>query len=356
MNTVRFESVSLFTLTPGGQRLANRLRGYLPLKCYCAEKYLQQGFEAFSDSFAHSVAQAFRRDSAIIVIGACGVVVRTIAPLLVDKSSDPAVLVIDEHGEHVISLLSGHLGGANELTRYVSNLLDANAVITTATDVNQTCSLDLLAQQMCAELIDARRAVKTINQSLVSGEAVGIYVDPDLVELLDFELGHFDIRGLQVLRADEPLPSRLKALIDVSLRRERPRWPVESFQLIPKRIVAGLGCRRALKPSLMLELFEQQLARYNLHPLALASLGSIDIKCDEPALLELAKHYRIPLTLYSAQQLASCAERFASSPFVLQTVGVGAVAQPVAWLLSGGHLLGEPFKAQGGTISLGVVK
>ncbi len=360
MSTVRCESVSLFTLTPGGQKLASQLRGHLPMKCYCAEKYLanskfSQGFEAFAGSFKNSVAQAFMRDSAIIVIGACGIVVRTIAPLLADKLSDPAVLVIDEKGNNVISLLSGHLGGANELTRYVSNILEANAVITTSTDVNQTCSLDLLSRQMCAELVDFRRATKTVNQLLVSGEPVGIYVDPDLSELLGFDIHNFDIRGLRVVAADEPIANDLSALIDVSMNGERPDWPVPSFQLIPKRIVAGVGCRKALAPNVLLSLFEQHLARHHLHPLAVASLGSIDIKQDEPALLELAKLCQVPLTLYSAEQLVQSAERFPSSEFVKKTVGVGSVSQPVAWLLSGGQLLGETLKTQGVTISLGVL-
>lgn len=355
MNTVRCESVSLFTLTPGGQQVANKLREHLPMECYCSEKYLQDGFKPFVDSFKNTLSQAFLRDSAIIVIGACGIVVRTIAPLLQDKFTDPAVLVIDEKGKHVISLLSGHVGGANELARYLSHLIDGTAVITTSTDVNQTCSFDLLAKQMCADTIDFRVATKTINQMLVSGKQVGIIVDPFLVNQLDFDIHSFDIRGLTIVDDETISLHSLDALIDVSMQSTRPNWSVPTFQLIPKRLVAGIGCRKGVEPDLLKSLFNSQLQALNIHPKALSIIGSIDVKRNEDAIVNLAKSYDVPFEVFSADELNQCADRFPHSDFVAKTVGVGAVSQPAAWLLSNGSLLGDTIKQQGITITYGVL-
>ncbi|MDW6094754.1 cobalt-precorrin 5A hydrolase [Vibrio rhizosphaerae] len=359
MNTVNGHVVSLFSLTPGGQRIARRLRQALPtlsITCYCAEKYLQSDFLPFDGTLKQTVAQRFDCDSALIFVGACGIAVRMIAPLLKDKFTDPAVLVIDEQGQHVISVLSGHIGGANELARTVAGSIGAQPVISTATDVNQTCAFDVLAQQLNAACAQFRVASKTINQLLVSGHDVGIYIDPWLEATLGFEIQQFDIRGLTVVTEQEVGRGELSALIDVSMQHTRPDWPIPSFQLIPKRLVAGIGCRKNIASERLSACFQQQLQHLNIHPLALAAIGSIDHKANEPAIVQLTQQYQVPFKVFSAADLSTCAGRFTQSEFVRQTVGVGCVSQPVAWLLSDGCLLGDPFKQQGITLTYGVIK
>ena len=110
MNTVKPESIALFCLTPGGVRLAKRLAAMLPLTCFTSEKLLEEGFLPFENGFASAAREAFSSYSALIFIGATGIAVRVLAPLVNDKFSDPAVVVIDERGQHVISLLSGTRG------------------------------------------------------------------------------------------------------------------------------------------------------------------------------------------------------------------------------------------------------
>ncbi|SJN59122.1 cobalamin biosynthesis protein CbiG [Vibrio ruber DSM 16370] len=359
MNTVNGFSVSLFSLTPGGQQIARQIRQAFPalsMHCYCAEKYLQANFLPFDGSLKQTVAQRFGCDSALIFIGACGIAVRMIAPLLQDKFTDPAVLVIDEQGQHVISILSGHVGGANELAREVAARIGAQPVISTATDVNQTCAFDVLAQQINAASEQFRVATKTVNQLLVSGHAVGIYVDPWLTATLGFDIRQFDIRGLTIVTEHDVGRYELSALIDVSMQHTRPDWPIPSFQLIPKRLVAGIGCRKNISPVQLLTLFQQQLQHISIHPLALAAIGSIDRKYDEPAILHLAQQYQVPFKLFSAAELSACSAPFPQSEFVRQTVGVGCVSQPAAWLLSDGCLLGETLRQQGITLTYGVMK
>ena len=144
----------------------------------------------------------FTQHSALVFIGATGIAVRVLAPLVNDKFSDPAVIVIDERGQHVISLLSGHFGGANALARYLAGVLGADPVITTATDVNELAALDTLACQLDARMEDLRAAVKTINHWLVSGERIGLWCEDALRE----EVERCDTRGFIPVTSLDDLP------------------------------------------------------------------------------------------------------------------------------------------------------
>lgn len=349
--------VSLLSLTPGGQELAERIQALWPVKCYCAEKYLKPGFTAFSGSFATTLAEAFARDEAIIVIGACGIVVRTLAPLVQDKLHDPAVLVMDEKGQHVISLLSGHIGGANELACQLAARVGATPVITTATDVNQICAIDVLVKQLGATMVDFREAVKVLNQALVSGEKVGIYFDQCTIAWLDLDLNRLDLRGLTQLEQPSEAGNCDHVLL-VSMQQELGEWSALSnaYHIVPQRLVVGMGCRRDLEPSLMAQSFAELLQERNWHPLALTQFVSIDVKHDEPAILQLAQQYYASLSFFSAAQLNDSGWSGPESEFVRKTVGVGAVSQPSAWIISQGCLVGDTVKQQGMTFTFGVKK
>ena len=349
MNTAKPESIALFCLTPGGVVLAQRLRDALPVTCFTSEKLLQPGFIPFGGSFAQTVQQAFSEYSALVFIAATGIVVRVIAPMLCDKLQDPAVVVMDERAEHVISLLSGHMGGANELTRQLATLLNADPVITTATDVNQMAALDTLASKLDATMLDFRLAVKTVNQMLVSQQRVGLWWDSEFAPHAE----RYDTRGFIAIESLDALPE-LDALVCVTLRDSQPALNIPVYKLVPKRVIAGIGCRRDTPPQTVAALLRQQLAENHFDPLALCAIGSVMLKQDEPALLELALHHQIPFKLFSVDQLSEHEHRFPASEFVRLTVGVGSVSQPAAWLMSNGNLVGHTLKQQGVTITLGV--
>lgn len=349
MNTAKPESIALFCLTPGGVALAQRLQTALPLTCFTSEKLLQPGFIPFGESFAQTVEQAFSQYSALVFIAATGIVVRVIAPWVNDKLHDPAVVVMDERGEHVISLLSGHLGGANELTRQLAGILDADPVITTATDVNQLAALDTLAANLDATMKDFRLAVKTVNQMLVSKQRVGLWWDTDFAKTAAL----YDTRGFIPVNSLDALPE-LDALVCVTLRAELAELNIPLFKLVPKRVVAGMGCRRDTPPQIVSELLNQQLADNHFDPLALCAIGSVTLKQDETALLALAEKHQVPFKIFSVDQLSEHEQRFPVSEFVRDTIGVGSVSQPAAWLMSDGKLVGSTLKQQGVTITLGV--
>ncbi|MBF9002594.1 cobalt-precorrin 5A hydrolase [Vibrio nitrifigilis] len=356
MSIVDPARVSLFSITPGGQVLANKIHALWPVTCYCAEKYQKDHFRAFEGSFANSLRQAFSRDEAIIVIGACGIVVRTIAPLVQDKLHDPAVLVMDEKAQHVISLLSGHIGGANQLACQLAARVGATPVITTATDVNQVCAIDVLAKRVNGTIEHFRDAIKTLNQALVSGESVGLYCDPDTLELTGIDLANEDTRGIELLSLEQLERHDCQYVIELSMKPDVHNWHAETFHLVPRCIVVGMGCRKDLQPHLMTQTFSALLDAHHWHPLAVTQFASIDVKRNETAMLNLAEQYQAPIEFFSANELSASGWRGPESEFVRKTVGVGAVSQPAAWLLSQGNLIGETVKQQGMTFTFGVQK
>lgn len=349
MNTVKPESIALFCLTPGGVRLAKRLAAMLPLTCFTSEKLLEEGFLPFENGFASAAREAFSSYSALIFIGATGIAVRVLAPLVNDKFSDPAVVVIDERGQHVISLLSGHAGGANALSRYLAGMLGADPVITTATDVNEMAALDTLAFQLNARMVDFRAAVKAVNQMLVSHQRVGLWWDDEL----DEDVSRCDRRGFITVTDLHQLPE-LDALVCVTLRNELPAIAVPHWKLVPQRVVAGIGCRRDTPFPLLATLLARQLEAQRLDPLALKAIGSVTLKKHEQGLIQLASCCRVPFETFTADALREHEHHFPASSFVRNTVGVGSVSGPAAWLLSHGQLLGETLREQGVTITLGV--
>ena len=168
---------AIYALTPQGARLgrilADKLSGDLFLPARLAASHGAISFDRLLDV----VAKNFSLFSAHVFIAATGITVRAIAPHLESKDRDPAVIVVDQEGRHAISLLSGHLGGANELARRIAGLTGGRAVITTATDIQGVLSLDLLAKEKGLAIANLD-AVKFVNMALVSGEPIHVY-DPE---------------------------------------------------------------------------------------------------------------------------------------------------------------------------------
>ena len=140
----------------------------------------------------------------------------------------------------------------------------------------------------------------------------------------------------------------------VTLRNELPNIPIKHWKLVPQRVVAGIGCRRDTPFPLLAALLARQLEAQCFDPLALKAIGSVSLKKDEEGLIQLASCWRVPFETFTADALREHEHHFPASPFVRQTVGVGSVSGPAAWLLSHGQLTGETLREQGVTITLGV--
>nr|UWI49944.1 cobalt-precorrin 5A hydrolase [Clostridioides difficile] len=318
------------------------------------------------------VGEVFNKFEYIIFIMATGIVVRSIAPYIISKFSDPAILVIDEKGQNVISLLSGHVGGANSLTHYISSLINANPVITTATDVNQKASLDMIAKKLNAYIGNFRENVKEVNSMLVNSKCVGLYVE---------EGYQVDTRGFKLIESskelkDSCLNKDIEKIVIVSNKinftKDTKSLNIDSLEIdnnfkynyvkekiikvIPKDIVIGIGCRRYTDSKLMfdslLEFFEEQ----NIDIKAVKTIGSIALKKDEKAIIDLAKKLKVPFETFSIDEISKVDDMFDKSDFVKKNVGVYSVAEPVAYLLSKGNLIVEKHKYKGITFSVGRIK
>ncbi len=263
--------------------------------------------------------KAFQGD-ALIFVGACGIAVRAIAPLVKDKFADPAVVSIDEGGHFAIPLLSGHMGGGNRLANRVAQIAGGQAAISTATDLNGVFAVDLWAKSQGLYMKE-RELAKQVSARLLSGEPVGFRSD-------------FPVEG--------PLPQgfteKLTELgIQVGFYLGTP-FP-QTLHLIPKKIALGVGCRKGISFSQFQGKILEFLRQANLPLEGVEQVATISHKGEEPCILEFCQRYGLPLRLFSPQELAQQLGQFTSSDFVRRTVGVDNVCERAAAAACQGALL-----------------
>ena len=261
-------------------------------------------------------AELFPVMDALIFVGACGIAVRAVAPHVVSKTSDPAVLVLDERGRFVISLLSGHIGGGNALAESLAEALGAVPVVTTATDVNGRFSVDAWA---------ARQGLFIESMALAKKYSAAI-----LKEDLPF-VSDLPIEG------DPPagtFPGTSGALgFAVTVRDIHPFR--ETLRLIPPVLHVGIGCRRDTSEETIRAAVEEAFRENGLLLPAVAAFASIDVKADERGLLSYARNREREIRFYSAEELKAATGTFTASAFVAGTVGVDNVCERSAVLSAG---------------------
>ena len=255
----------------------------------------------------------FFRNHALIFIGACGIAVRAISPFVKDKLTDSAVIVIDEKGRFVIPILSGHAGGANELSVYLAELLDAQAVITTATDVNEKFAIDVFARKNKLKILNKDGIVK-VSSKVLHGEKIRIYIEgykennrcPKEVEIIEYP-------------PDEK--------IDVVISKDKEILKKAVLRLRPSEYVLGIGCKEGKKEEELEKFIEKILEDQDLTWDDLAYITSIDRKKNEKGIVDLCVHKKIEYRTFSAEQLRKIKGRFHTSDFVKKTVGVDNVCE-----------------------------
>ena len=252
---------------------------------------------------------AFVDNEALVFIGAAGIAVRSIAPFVRDKLTDPPVLVMDENGSFVIPLLSGHVGGANSLAQEVSEAIGAQPVITTATDVSGAFSVDVFAKENGFRIAN-REGIAKVSSSALEGK-------PVTISIKDYPPGsHVD-----VLITDEEAAKSLK--------------DTASIVLCPRRYAIGMGCRRG-KPFEELRAFAEKVLNENGIDLKDAGcIATIEVKKDEEGLKRLSQTWRMPLITFDAGLLAKAEGDFSHSETVLEKVGVDNVCERAAVIAAG---------------------
>lgn len=280
-------------------------------------------------------AKAFVREGfgldAIVFVGAVGIAVRLIAPHLVSKERDPAVLVIDERGEVVIPILSGHIGGANELAASLAKQLGATPILTTATDLNGVFAVDVWSTKSNCAIGDISH-IKEVSAALLRGEEVGLWSD-------------FVITGA----LPKGVSTNLNAKIGILVSTGQTRQVFETtLHVIPKTITLGVGCKKHTEVQAFESTVLETLQKQDISIKSLEQIASIDLKNEEVCIKKFCEKYHIAFHTFSAAELAGVAGKFTTSEFVKKTTGVDNVCERSAVLGSGGGELILKKKAKDG--------
>lgn len=382
------EQIGIAAFTDRGRRLAARIGAGL------AGQYRILNYESGLKEWCRSQFES--HSAGIIFVGACGIAVRSIAPYLRSKTTDPAVLVIDEAGQFVISLLSGHIGGANHLALQVAELTGACPVITTATDVNGKFAVDVFAKKNHLR-IGSMKAAKEISAAILRGESVGLYcsgrikgkVPPELTVLSDgFGTDGREMPQVQHLiliadkaagytggsggriappddtkssggnKADSGRSSAVEPAAGRAGVSDGQNGPAKRtvLYLYPRPYVLGIGCRRGRTEEEIACVVEEMLSEAQISMEEICGAASIDLKKDEAGLLDFCRSHGLCFETYPAERLREIPGDFSSSGFVEKTTGVDNVCERSALCLAGenSRLIHRKYAKNGVTAALAV--
>ena len=281
---------------------------------------------------AEWTARQFAQSDALIFVGAAGIAVRAIAPHCRSKATDPAVVVVDECGHFAVPILSGHLGGANDLARELAAVCGAVPVITTATDANGLFAVDEWAKTQRCTVLEVEK-IKLVSGKLLAGGNVSCWSE--------FPIAGSTPAGVTMAE------TQAEADFAVTLFPHG-----DALHLVPKIGALGIGCRRGTPAERLEQEFALFCKEYGLAPQAISAAASIDLKQNEAGLLEFCKNHLWNVTFYSAEQLRNAPGEFTPSAFVRSVTGVDNVCERAAVLAAGGPLCVKKYAAGGVTFAL----
>ncbi|MBQ7703368.1 MAG: cobalamin biosynthesis protein [Firmicutes bacterium] len=273
------------------------------------------------DDLKSFVGEAFRDCDAILFVSAAGIAVRSIAPYIQSKDRDPAVIVMDELGENIVPILSGHIGGANDLAFEIAEITGATPVITTGTDVNRKFAVDVWAVKN-GFVIDDISKIKMISSAVIHGEPVGLYVENPDAEII----GEIPPE-LTLVRDGDGVPEKG---IYVGVRTDVSPFK-ETFRVFPRSLVIGSGCRRDKDPEVFCRTLRYIMSDCGLTMKAVAALATIDIKKDEKCMKVFCEEEGIDMITFTAEELMEEKGDFSHSAFVEKMTGADNVSERAAF-------------------------
>jgi cobalt-precorrin 5A hydrolase/precorrin-3B C17-methyltransferase len=303
-------NIAIFYLNNKGLKLANEIFQFFPHAKVCK----------FS---LDEVKRSWEHSSALLFIMATGIVVRTIAPLIKNKKEDPAVLVIDEEGKHVIPLLGGHQARANELATTLATLINATPVITTSSDINNLPALDLWIER-CQLFIQNPSILPKIMSKFIENRKIQIYINSNLIRVPIFP-DHF-----QIVKEAE--------IADIIITNKKLELNEDQLILIPRNLVVGLGFHDWVKSKEIEEAVKEVFIDEGLYFEALKGVATLEKKAKNEALQEFSRKYGLRVFSYTPQELQEI-KGLSFSPIVEKAVGVSSVCEQSAILASQGRLI-----------------
>ena len=356
------EKFAVVAITKQGVQFARKIQDVFQ----CAELYyvskFAQGDEEerhihlFNGSVRQILPALFSSYQQLVFVMALGAVVRLAAPLLKDKKTDPGVIVMDEGGKYVVSVLSGHLGGANALTRHLAEGLGACPVITTASDVQQTIAADLFGRRFGWE-IERGENLTAVSASLVNQEKVVIVQESGEKQWWEHETA-IPANIFQYPTIAEASAANPQAALIVTHRQlsKKEEAILENGILYrPKVIVLGIGCNRGTSTEELEQVIAETLQELKFSPRSVKALCTIELKKDELCILEMIQKYGWEFIYYTADQLNQV-QLEEPSETVYKYTGAYGVSEPAAKLYSGAKSLCQTKKKSGNvTISVGIL-
>lgn len=330
------QRLSVISFTENGNRLAQKVQERTKewdVQCFKKEAVKEQGLTVWTK-------EQMKQKNALLFIGACGIAVRAIAPNLADKLQDSPVLVMDEKGRYVIPVLSGHVGGANELAYLLAERMEAVPVITTATDINDKFAVDVFAKKN-GLWIQNKDGIAKVSSKVLGGEQITLSVEkerikstklPDEIEVVAYPPEN----PVDVLITEEPVAC--DALLT----------------LIPKKYVLGMGCKKGKEEEKISAFIAKILNREGISNNQIYALASVEQKAREEGLIGWSQKAGIPFVTYSAETLNQVKGTFSGSDFVKQTIGVDNVCERSALKAckTGGTLIVKKEAEDGMTLAI----
>ena len=335
------ERISVLAITKNGIEIGEKLKDLFPKwEIYVPKKFASEDPSIlwYSEPTSEKIVELFKNSEGLICLFSLGAVIRLIAPHLKDKKTDPAVIVIDDKTNFVISVLSGHIGGANELTEEIAEKLHAQAVITTAADVNKTIAVDLVGRDL-GWRIDDDSTVTRISAHMVNGEPIGVFQEVGSTNWYK-QLP----KNVTLYPSMEELErSKSKANLIISDKIIEHEITAESVVYRPPSLVVGVGLHWDTSKETILEGIEACLKKFKLSPKSIARLVSIKKPKDVQGLIDAGKEINVPVQYIKREELAGITTPNPSE-MVKSFEGTASVSEAAAILVSNGRLVVEKQK------------
>ena len=304
----------------------------------------------------------------LLFIGACGIAVSAIAPWVANKLYDSPVLVMDELGTYVIPILSGHVGGANEIAVKIAEMTGSIPVITTATDLNKSFAVDIFAKKNYL-YIENKDGIAKVSSKVLRGEKISMAIEPlghAISEPETLETEENKTEKVETVEAGKQAEQDNRFTNQIEIVDFPPKQPIDviitsqkqdynaSLILRPKEYVLGMGCKRGKEPEKIEEYIDQTLTALGISKNQVYAICSIDKKRDEAGFLQWSSLERIPFITYSAEELEEVEGDFEVSQFVKSQVGVDNVCERAALkgCGEGGELVYRKHASDGMTIAV----
>ncbi|AWK52736.1 cobalt-precorrin 5A hydrolase [Clostridium beijerinckii] len=375
-------TISIVCPSPKGKEIALKLQKHLNAELYIKESYkgLNENDDKFNKSYKNSevvnvalhgensyenfkinthkyeenfklndiTKEVMKISKGVIFISSTGIAVRAIAPFLEGKNKDPGVVVVDLLSKYAINILSGHLGGGNELTLKVAQILNVQPIITTATDNLGIIAPDVIAKDNGLIIEDLKKA-KYISSLLVDGKIVGIKDDYNMIKISKGYEKTDKIREDCIWITHNLNNDLGDSVTQVDLNYSK------ILKLIKKDLVLGIGCRRGTTHEKLYNFINISLIKYNLDIRAVAAIVSVDVKANEDGIIKLAEKINCPFITFEREEIKSVQDKYEKSEFVLKTLGITGVCEPCVDL-AGAEVIVSKVKNEGMTLAIGVLR